>query len=86
MSVYPVPQSGSMARKYDGKGHALGAINGSELVDYIYIRDAIPDFDGSDFEAMEALDDPRIEAATERLLAKGEVVVGIISAGEFIQI
>ena len=43
MNVYPIPSALDAA--YRGAGHALAAIKGGVLVDLIYLRDLLPDFD-----------------------------------------
>lgn len=88
MRVYSIPEH-VLAAKYRGSGYALAASgDGRALVDLIYLRDALPDFDdpseaeGDDVAAVmeRAVNDPRLRPAIEQLRAQGAALVGMCSA------
>src|SRR5574337_2168659 len=43
MQTYPIPEA--LAPKYHGAGHALAAVTGGQIVDLVYVEDALPDYD-----------------------------------------
>lgn len=85
MNVYPITDA--VAEKYHGAGHALAAITGSQVVDLVYLDDALPDYDADAPGALRAaLDDQRIAPTVRRLQALGQVSVGMCSAWEFVEL
>ncbi|MFC5523934.1 hypothetical protein [Polaromonas jejuensis] len=81
MNVYKIPAA--LAPQYKGAGQALAAIAGDKLVGLVYLEDAIPGFDG---DAAEALNDDRIGPTVRELSALGEVIAGMCSAWEFVEL
>lgn len=88
MNVYKVPQTGPLADKYHGAGHALAATVAGQLVDLVYIHDALPDYDGGlDGDALrQAIHRPDLAPTVRRLQALGEVHVGMLSCWEFCEL
>lgn len=85
MKVYPIPEA--LADKYRGAGHALAAITGGQLIDLVYIGDALPDYDPDQRGALQAaLNDDRLGPTVRRLQALGQVSVGMCSAWEFVEL
>lgn len=78
MNVFKVPDS--LADKYHGTGQAVAATVGGQLVDFVYIEDALPDFEGP---ATAAIGDARILPVVRQLQALGEVHFGMLSCWEF---
>ena len=84
-AVYKVPDS--LAGKYQGAGHALAAVVGGQLVDIVYLRDALEGYDQDEPGMLQAaLDDQRLGPTVRRLQALGEVSVGMCSAWEFVEL
>ena len=68
MNVYPIPEA--LASKYHGSGHALAAIVGGQVVDLVYVEDALPDYDPDQRGALAAaLNDDRLGPTVRRLQA-----------------
>lgn len=85
MKTYPIPEA--LAPKYHGAGHALAAVAGGQLVDLVYVADALPDYDQDAPGALRsALDDDRIGPTVRRLQALGEVSAGMCSCWEFVEL
>ena len=85
MNVYKIPEA--LASKYHGSGHALVAVTGGQVVDLVYLDDALPDFDPDQPGAlMRAIDDPRLAPTVRRLQALGQVSVGMLSCWEFVEL
>ena len=84
-NVFPVPDH--LGEKYQGAGHALAASLGGELVDLVYIRDVLDDFDPDEPDALaRAIDDARLGPTVRRLQSLGAVHVGMASSWEFIEL
>lgn len=90
MQVYSIAGDAALEQKYKGAGYAIGAVVRGQLVDYAYLRDAIPDFEGDYTEdgdgqdlAMQALTDDRLGPTVRHMQALGEVVAGMCSAYQF---
>ena len=81
MNVFPVPES--LATKYHGAGHALAAVSRGELVDFVYLDDIFPDYDG---DARRAVSDPRIQQDVRALQEQGSVHIGMLSCMEFVEL
>lgn len=85
MNVFPIPET--LAGKYHGAGHALAAVTGGQVVDLVYIADALPDYDPDEPGALAAaVSDDRLAPAVRRLQALGQVSVGMCSAWEFVEL
>ena len=85
MNVYPIPEA--LASKYHGSGHALAAIVGGQVVDLVYVEDALPDYDPDRRGALAAaLNDDRLGPTVRRLQALGKVSVGMCSSWEFVEL
>lgn len=83
MTIYPIPDT--LAEKYHGAGHALASITGGQIVNLIYLRDIIDNFDAEDTAALpKILDDPRLGPAVRMLQATGQVSIGMCSCYEFV--
>lgn len=91
MQVFKITGLAALEAKYHGAGYAIGAIINGQLVDFRYLRDALPDFEGDFTEdgngaslAMAAIKDARIGPTVRHMQALGEVVVGMCSCNEFV--
>lgn len=85
MNVFQVPES--LYDKYHGAGHALAATANGLLVDIVYIRDVLEDFDGEDEADLEAaVNDERIGPTVRYLQSLGNVHVGMCSCYEFVEL
>jgi hypothetical protein len=81
--TYPIPDL--LAPKYRGLGHALAAVCNGEIVDFVYLRDALEDFDPDAPHAVfAAIQDERLGPTVRRFQALGEVSVGMMSCWEFV--
>ena len=91
MHVYRIAGDAALEGRYKGSGYAIGAVVWGQLVDFAYLRDALPDFEGDYTEdgdgqdlAMQALADDRLSPTVRHMQALGEVVAGMCSAYEFV--
>lgn len=85
MNVFKIPEA--LASKYHGSGHALAASVSGQLVDLVYLADALPDFDpDAPGAVLAAINSPAIAPAVRRLQALGAVHVGMCSAWEFCEL
>lgn len=83
MNIFPIPHT--LDEKYKGAGYALAAVTGGQVVDLVYIADALPDYDPDQRGALQAaLNDDRLGPTVRRLQALGQVSVGMCSAWEFV--
>lgn len=81
MSTYIIPQS--LGRKYRGSGHAMAAIADDMIVDFVYLYEVLPDFDGDLGVAMEQ---PALSSTVRYLSGLGDVLIGMICDGEFTEL
>ncbi len=79
-NVFKIPES--LGHKYRGAGHAVAASLDGELIDFVYLRDALPDFSSDD--VLSALGDERLGPTIRGLQVLGEVHAGMCSAWEFV--
>lgn len=90
MNVFKVPQTGPLADKYHGAGYALAATVAGQLVDLVYLAEALPDLGGEDgptrADVQAALATPALAPTVRRLQALGEVHVGMLSCWEFCEL
>lgn len=90
MTVFKFPQTGPLADKYRGAGYALAATVGGQLVDVVYLADAVPAFGEIDEptleDAMKALDSYKLAPTVRKLQALGEVHAGMCSCWEFVSL
>ncbi len=85
MTVLKIPEA--LARKYHGSGHAMVAVTGGQVVDLVYLEDALPDFDPDAPNALvQALADERLGPSVRQLQALGRVSFGMLSCWEFIEL
>ena len=91
MQVYSIAGDAALEGKYKGTGYAIGAVVRGQLVDFAYLRDVLPDFEGDYTEdgdgqdlAMQALTDDRLGPTVRHMQARGEVVAGMCSAYELV--
>lgn len=86
MQVFKIPDT--LAEKYRGAGHALAASVNDQLVDLVYLRDALTDFDLEDPELLliNLIEDPRLGPTVRYLSSLGQVHVGMCSCWEFIRL
>lgn len=71
---------------YKGAGYALAAVRGGQVVDLVYFHAVLPEDEmpRTPASAKRAADDQELRPAYRRLLAKGDVVAGMCSCGEFV--
>lgn len=72
--------------KYNGAGHAVAASVNGVIIDIVYIRDALPDFDSETQSLQSVIKDGRVQATIRELQAKGQVHIGMCSCSEFIEL
>lgn len=82
MTIFKIPDA--IADKYDGCGYAMASVTGGQIVNLIYLRDILPEFDDERESLAEAIDDERTGQAVRLLQATGEVYAGICSCWEFV--
>ncbi len=84
-SVFKIPEP--LYPKYHGCGYALAAAAGGQLVDLVYLRDVLGEFDDDDGDSVRAcLDDARLGPTIRLLSGYGEVFVGMCSCYEFVEL
>lgn len=79
MNTFSIPDQ--LAAAYKGSGHALAAVKDGRLLDLLYMRDLLPDFEPEDVET--AIKDVRIAPSIAHLSSLGEVSFGMVSCWEF---
>jgi hypothetical protein len=85
MAVHKIPEA--LASKYQGTGHALVAITGGQVVDLVYLADALPDFDpDAPGSLAAALADDRLGPVVRQLQALGAVSVCMLSCWEAVEL
>lgn len=82
MNTFPIPDD--LAGAYKGSGHALAAVKGGRLIDLLYLRDLLPDFEPEDAET--AIKDVRLAPSIKHLSSLGDVSVGMCSCWEFCEL
>lgn len=82
MNVFPIPDELDSA--YKGSGHALAAVRNGRVVDLLYLRDLLPDFEPADPET--AIKDVRLASAIDHLSTRGDVSIGMCSCWEFCEL
>ena len=82
MNVWPIPDA--LADAYKGTGHALAAVREGVMIDLIYLRDVIPDFDPD--RAQDFLGDVRLTSIIQHLDRLGTVSIGLCSCWEFCEL
>lgn len=85
-TVYKIKEN--MHGKYRGCGYALVASLNDEILDIVYLRDIIEDFDDEDFtdNHEEILTDNKMAPTIRYLSSLGNVSVGMCSCYEFIEL
>lgn len=84
-NVFKIPYA--LESKYHGSGIALASVTGGAIVNFVYIRDVIDEFDDSDRAALpSALNDDRLGPTVRLLQSTGEVFVGMCSCWEFVEL
>lgn len=85
MNVYPIPEA--LEAKYKGAGHALAAITGNQLIDFVYLEDVLQDYDPeSDGGLAAAVNDDRLAPVVRQLQTLGQVSAGMCSGWEFVEL
>lgn len=82
MNTYPVPDQ--LADAYKGSGHALAAVKDGLLIDLLYLRDLLPDFQPDDTKS--AIKDVRLSPSIKHLSSLGDVSIGMCSCWEFCEL
>lgn len=83
MQVFKIPEE--VANKYHGSGYALCSATGGQVVNLIYLRDVIEEFDDEDAESVPvALGDARLTHSVRMLQSAGEVFAGMCSCWKFV--
>ena len=85
MTVHKIPEA--LTHKYHGTGHALVAVTGGQVVDLVYLADALPDFDPDAPGALTAaVADDRLGPVVRQLQALGAVSVCMLSCWEAVEL
>jgi hypothetical protein len=84
MNVFDVPDT--LADKYHGSGYALAATVNGQLIDIVYLRDVLPEFDEDDEPSHAMLSDARLGPSIRHLQALGSVHVGMLSSWQFVEL
>ena len=82
MNVIAIPEE--LAGAYQGSGHALAAIREGRIIDLLYLRDLLPDFEPDGVET--AITDARLAPSIAHLSSLGDVSVGMVSCWEFVEL
>lgn len=83
-NLFKIPES--MEDKYHGCGIALASVTGGIIVNLVYLRDVLDDFDDDQSSLREALNDDRLGPTVRLLQSTGEVFVGMCSCWEFAEL
>jgi hypothetical protein len=85
-NIFKIPES--LEAKYHGCGIALASVTGGTIINFVYIRDVIEEFDDDDDHATlrNVLDDARLGPTVRLLQSTGEVFVGMCSCWEFVEL
>lgn len=82
MNVWPIPDR--LASAYKGMGIALAAHSGGRLLDLIYLRDLLPEWqDHADMNPAQFIRDHRLEPTIRHLESLGSISIGMCSCWEF---
>ncbi|MDH4451373.1 MAG: hypothetical protein QE265_12415 [Rhodoferax sp.] len=88
MNVFPIPDA--LEAKYHGAGYALAASVNGQLVDVVYLRDAVPAFGELDEpgpdDVQAVIDKPELAPTVRKLQALGLVHVGMCSGWTFTEL
>ena len=82
MQVFKI--DGAMESKYHGCGYAMASVTGGQIVNLIYLRDVIEEFDDEKDSLPSTLNDERMGPSVRLLQSTGEVFVGMCSCYEFV--
>lgn len=76
----------ALADKYHGAGHAVAAVADRQIVDLVYIRRILPDYDDeAGLSALQqAIASDQMAPIVLKLGARGDVFVGMCSNWEFV--
>lgn len=81
----------ALKAKYKGAGYAIAAVVNGQLVDFQYLRDVLPDFEGDSTEdgngidlARAAIDDARLGPVVRQLQSLGDIFLGMCSGYTFV--
>ncbi len=83
-NVFKIPDA--LESKYHGCGIALASVTGGQIVNLVYLRDALDDFSGKQEDLPAALNDDRLGPTVRLLQSTGEVFVGMCSCWEFVEL
>ena len=81
-TVFKIPES--IADKYHGAGYAMCSVTVGQIMNLIYLRDVIEEFDEDQASVKTALNDSRMGASVRLLQSTGEVFAGMCSCWEFV--
>lgn len=84
MQVFKI--DGAMESKYHGSGYAMASVTGGKIVNLIYLRDVIEEFDEERDSLPAILNDDRLGPSVRLLQSTGEVFVGMCSCYEFVEL
>lgn len=83
MKVYKVGDE--IMHRYHGCGHAVAAVKDDRLVNFIYLKDAVPGWDeDSPGREEDVFVNPAAQPAIHAMRAFGDVQVGMLSCCEFV--
>lgn len=83
-NVFKIPDA--LEAKYHGCGIALASVTGGVIVNLVYLRDVLEDFDEEQDGVRAALTDDRLGPTVRLLQSTGEVFVGMCSCWEFVEL
>lgn len=81
-NVFKIPDT--IEPKYHGCGIALASITGGTIIDLVYLRDVLEDFDDDLTSTPSALADDRLGPTIRLMQSTGEMFVGMCSCHEFV--
>ncbi|OGS91742.1 MAG: hypothetical protein A2061_01145 [Gallionellales bacterium GWA2_59_43] len=84
-NILKIPDA--LESKYHGCGIAIASVTGGQIVNLVYLRDVLEEFDDEDGAALPALlDDARLGPTVRLLQSTGDVFVGMCSCWEFVEL
>jgi hypothetical protein len=83
-TVFKIPDA--LEAKYHGCGIALASVTGGQIINLVYLRDVLEEFDDDQAGLRTALNDDRLGPTVRILQSTGEVFVGMCSCWEFVEL
>lgn len=83
-NVFKIPDA--LEAKYHGCGIALVSVTGGAIINLVYLRDVLEEFDDDQAGLHTALADDRLGPTVRLLQSTGEVFVGMCSCWEFVEL